>query len=117
MEEQNHSFSQKPNTPSQNPFISASFILGVIGIVTCCCIYVSFVCGGLSIIFALLSKGGEKKISPQAKNSLIIGSVAIIATVVITASSFAVTIRQYGGFDNMMKSYEKLYSTYLEALE
>lgn len=117
MEEQNHSFGQKPNTPYQNPFISASFILGIIGIVTCCCIYVSLACGGLSIIFALLSKGGEKKISRPARNSLAIGIVAIVATVAITAASFIITIKQYGGFDNMMEYYQNVYNTYVEALE
>lgn len=117
MEEQKNSFGQRPNTPYQNPFISASIILGVAGIATCCCIYISLVCGGLSIIFALLSKGGETKISPAARNGLITGIVAVVATITITASSFVITMKQYGGFDNMMNYYENLYTTYLERLE
>ena len=37
---------------------TASLVLGIIAIASCTCLNVSIICGSLSMLFALLSKGG-----------------------------------------------------------
>ena len=48
----------KPADKRSIPMTTAAVVLSVIAVSTICCIYVSFLCGILGIIFALLSKGG-----------------------------------------------------------
>ena len=56
-------------TPYQNKssdnMALASFILGIIAVVTSGCIYLAIVCGSLGIILALLSRGGEMKLNSR----------------------------------------------------
>ncbi len=85
--------------------ITAAVILSTISVSTVCCIYISFLCGILGIIFALLSKGGESTMSYNAKTALSISVFAIALTVSLTAGSFILVIKQYGSLDAFMNTY------------
>lgn len=95
-------FQEKP--PMPNGMSSAALVLGIIAICTCCCFYASLPAAGLSILFALLSKGYEPAMSSRAKTGLILSVVAIIITVILTLS---VTLT--GTFQQTVKDYYKFY--------
>ena len=75
---------------------------------TTCCIYASIVCGSLSIILALLSRGQQKKLSPQGRMAVMTSTMAIVIAVAATVIMFMVTIREYGSFENFLKAYSDI---------
>lgn len=101
-----------PNRPPLQPrdaMTSASIVLSAIAIATSCCIYASIVCGALSIILALLSRGEQKKLSPQGKLAITTSVVAIVLTAATTGYMLFTTIREYGSIENFMKAYSELF--------
>lgn len=88
---------------TSNTFSALALILGILGLVTICCLYTGLIFGGLSIIFGLLSRGNARKCCSQAHAGIILGVIAVIATIALYAYMFASTMNQYGGIDNFMK--------------
>ena len=89
-------------------FATASFIMGVIGIATGCCIYTGIICGALAIMFALLSKGGEHTIHPRGKLGLTLGIVRIALGILIFVIMLAVTISSFGSFESFWYEYKDI---------
>lgn len=79
----------------------ASIVLGIIAVATCCCFYISLFCGALSIMFALLSRGGEMKLSQRALIGLILGIIGLALTVIFYAFAFFVLLLQCGSWENL----------------
>lgn len=102
---QSNEYQNRPPVRPGNMMELAACILGYVAIATTCCIYLSLVCGGLAVILGLLSRGKNKKLPDRARIAVTTGAVAMIATVCMTAFMFVTTIRQYGSFDNFMKTY------------
>lgn len=87
---------------------AAAFILSIISVSTCTCIYVSIVCGALAIIFAILSKGGANSMNSRACLALGIGVVGIVLTFILYGISIATLYLQYGSIDAMLRAiYEQ----------
>jgi hypothetical protein len=103
----------EPNNLYQQPWhdkrsasmTTAAMVLGVISLVTCTCLYVSVICGGLAIMFALLSKGGELTMSRNAKIALGFGIAGLAATAVLYTISFTAIIRDYGSLEAYLRAY------------
>lgn len=94
------------NTPPKGAgMAAAALICGIISLAGLLCLFPGFLCGGLAIVFALLSKGKESRMLPTAKAGLTFGSIGIVLAVIIMASSV------YMVFSNpdLMKQYEMLY--------
>lgn len=98
----------RPQTRPQDVMLTASVVLGIIAIATTCCIYSSIICGSLSIILALLSRGQQKQLTPQGKLAVMISTAAILISVFATVIMFVMTIREYGSFENFIKAYSNL---------
>lgn len=88
----------------------ASMILGIIALVTCSCIYTAAACGSLSIVLALLSRGGEMTMDSRAKAGLITGSAGLVMTLIIYIGALLIMLYQYGGIDGIMQEYMNLYN-------
>ncbi|MBO5154971.1 MAG: hypothetical protein J6C00_11570 [Eubacterium sp.] len=101
----NFSGQYRPQARPQDVMLTASIVLSVIAIATTCCIYASIICGSLSIILALLSRGQQKQLSPQGKMAVMTSTAAIIISVLATVIMFVVTIREYGSVENFLKAY------------
>lgn len=112
----NQSYNNYSYQPNQNQYQrgpnkrstameTAALVLGIISVSTCSCIYLSIACGALSVIMALLSKGGANSISERAKIGLILGVAGMIITVIFYASAFVVVMNEYGSIDNVMKAF------------
>ena len=101
-------------TPYQNKssdnMALASFILGIIAVITSGCIYLAIVCGSLGIILALLSRGGEMKLTSRGIAGLTLSSIGLALTFLIYTAAFLFHIRSFGGSDAFMEEYMKLYN-------
>lgn len=64
-----------------NNMATASLVLGIIALVTFCCYYTVLPLGGLSILFAILSRP-DGKFTGQAKAGMILSVIAIALAVV-----------------------------------
>ena len=104
----NYNGQYRPPVRPQDAMLTASIVLSVIAMITTCCIYSSIVCGSLSIILALLSRGQQKKLTPQGKLAVMTSTAAIIISILATVILFAMTIREYGSVDNFLKAYSDI---------
>lgn len=100
-----HSYSQ---TPQESRRRSArmermALLLGIIAIATPCLVYTSLICGSLSIVFALLSRGGELTLAPRAKTGLILGSIRLGIVLLMFAYTIFVANVYYDGLEDMMR--------------
>ena len=78
---------------------AASLILGSIALLSCTCLYLAVPCGALAVIFATLSRGGMMSYTSKAQIGMILGIIALIATIVLYASVLGYAIHQYGSID------------------
>lgn len=93
-------------------FATASLVLGIISIATFCCIYTAILCGALSILFALLSRGGSRTFSGNAKIGLILGiiSLSLCAAIYLFAILYVIFIP--GGMEAFLSEYENQIQQY-----
>lgn len=92
--------SQTPQPPVTNGLSAAALICGIISLCSMCCSYLSIPLAGLSILFALLSKGYDTRMNPQARTAAILAALAISISAGLIISALATgnvqeTIRQY----------------------
>ena len=79
--------------PTRHPgsaFATASLVLGIIAILSAFTgtVFPPLVCGGLSIILALLSKGNDRAMLPNAKVGVLTGILGLILNVLVVAGAF-----------------------------
>ena len=61
-----------------------AMVLGIVSLAGMCCFPVMPIIGGMGIIFALISRGGAKAFSKDAKNGLILSIIGTCISVVLT---------------------------------
>jgi len=71
-------------------FIMASFILAVLSLFTIQFVILPFVFGGLSILFALLSRGCLTQLAERGKAAIVISSVSMTITALIAVIAFQI---------------------------
>ncbi len=122
MDYQNNPDSQQPGqelfSPYKNKrsagFATASLVLGILSLVTCCCIYSALPFGALAIIFALLSRGGEMTMDSRGMTGLGLGIAGLVLTIVIFIIMFIYTVSFYGSFDAFMQYTNELAEQYMQ---
>lgn len=97
-------FQRRPRKPV-NYFEVASWMFAVAALFSCLFFYISYICGALAIVFALLSRGGQMQFSKKSKAALILGIFAIIFTTAITVAAVYITIQEYGSLENVLREY------------
>ncbi len=97
------------NTPYKNKrsdsMATASFVLGLIALLTCSCIYSAMVCGALGMILALLSRGGEMKLNMYGKTGLLLSSAGLFLSIAFYVIMLVFLLNTYGGIDGIMQEY------------
>lgn len=88
---------------------TAALALGITAIVTCSCIYLSVVCGALSILLALLSRGGEYTMSRRARIALALGIAGLAATIALYVFSYISLLNTYGSLEGILRAYCDMY--------
>jgi len=115
-------------SPPGQKLSMASMIFAVIAIFSTAVVPVIFPCifGGLSIIFAILSKGYDKKMLSQSIFGISVSTLAIVLNVSVMVGAVylynnntefhqkynEVVKETYGtSFDDLLKQYEDMYNT------
>lgn len=101
----NHTFQQPPRIIKMNIFEAASITLAIGALLSCTFFYGAYIMGALAILFALLSRGGQMKMSSKAKFGLIAGIGAIVLSTILTVGAFYIAIEEYGSIENMLREY------------
>ncbi len=78
---QQYGTGQPVKTP-QSTLALVSLVMGILGIVTSCCIYGGLIFGSLGIMFALLSRT-EERLEGYAKAGLITSIISLVLLLVI----------------------------------
>ena len=110
-EEQTFNYNDIPNFQPQpriiklNLFEAASMILAIGALISSLFIYGAYLMGALAILFALLSRGDQMKMSSKAKFGLIVGIIAIVLSTVLTIGSIYIAIEEFGSIENALREY------------
>ena len=66
---------------------TVSLVTGLIAIPLCFVMNIGIALGGVAIVLAILSRGSQKKLLPQAKRGIIYGTIGIVLGYVVFVSS------------------------------
>ena len=100
--------------PTRHPgsaFATASLVLGIISILSAFTgtVFPPLVCGGLSIILALLSKGNDRAMLPNAKVGVLTGILGLIINVLVVASAFLLLFTEPGLKEDFHRQLNQYY--------
>lgn len=96
------------NNNQPNSMATASLVLGILAIISICCVYGSYLFGGIAITLALLSRGRNNKLSTNALIGTILSIIGMVISTVIIAIA-VISIFSYGSFSDFMNEYETFY--------
>ena len=96
-----------------------AMILGIVSLAGMCCFPVMPIIGGMGIIFALISRGGAKAFSKDAKNGLVLSIIGTCISVVLTVGIVGYStydamqrLKNAPGFiDEVVEQYENMYDS------
>jgi len=99
------------NSKTTNQFAVASLSMGILTIITTvlCTVFLPFLFSGLSIIFAVLSKGKNKTMEINARTGIITSLIGFFLNIIIVVGSFYLvfTIPEYK--EQLNQVYEQVY--------
>lgn len=99
------------NNQHPNSMATAAMVLGIISLVTSCCLYIAIPVGAIGIILALLSKGYEPRLSSRGKTGLglSLGGFAVSIAMILFIL-FSNTIYDGKSFEKIMEDYQNYYN-------
>lgn len=71
----------------RNSFMILSLCMGILCFTSCSIIFISMIAGGLSILFAILSKGNDRKMHTMPRTGIFISIFGIFCSLCITIST------------------------------
>lgn len=86
----------------------AALVLGIVGLVCSVTIVIPLICGGLAIILAILSKGGEMTTTGKGKAGMILGIISSCIGVFVFLFAIATT-----SSDSLMDEFKREYQRQL----
>lgn len=87
---------------------TASLVLGIVAIASCTCLNVSIICGSLSMLFALLSKGGASSMSSRAMFCFVLGLVSVLITICFYTVLIVYMLHEYGSLSGILNAYSDM---------
>ena len=102
-------FQPKPKIIKLNLFEAAAIFLAIGAMLSCAFLYGAYIMGALAILFALLSRGDQMKMSVKAKVALIVGIFAIILSTALTIGSIYIAIEEFGSIENALREYCEMF--------
>jgi hypothetical protein len=100
------------NHNQPNGMATAALVLGIISFITFCCIFGSYLFGGIAITLGLLSRGKNKKLDTKALIGIIISIISIVGSTAIIIYYSVVLLTSYDSVDDFMKDYENYYEEF-----
>lgn len=108
--------SERPIKP--NAFMMLSLMMGILTFTSCTFIFTALISGGLSILFALLSKGNHPKMHFMARSGITASIAGMVLSLIITASTIYLVFNNPQYRELLNTTYESMYGmTFDEALE
>ncbi|KAB1434545.1 DUF4190 domain-containing protein [Candidatus Galacturonibacter soehngenii] len=96
------------NHNQPNSMATAALVLGILAIISICCVYGSYLFGGIAITLALLSRGRNNKLSTNALIGTILSIIGMLISTVIIAI-LLISIFTSDRYSDFMNYYESLY--------
>jgi hypothetical protein len=92
-----------------NGMATAALVLGILAIVSICCVYGSYIFGGIAITLGLLSRGNNKKLSSNALIGTILSIVGMVISTIIIVITCITIFSRYSSVDDFLNDYESYY--------
>lgn len=86
---------EQPNYPKRNPMATTAFVLGILSLLAILSLYYwpyAIVFASMSILFAVLSRGGSLKMPDKAVQGLAISVFSIVVTTFLVLLSFTLLL-------------------------
>ena len=101
----------EPNSKMIKPNYFEMFAFGfaMASLLSCTIIYSAIMFAGLSILFALLSRGSQMAFTPRAKKSI------VISVVVIFVGSLLFLLEEYGSLEGILRAGSEMMGLDFEA--
>lgn len=116
MDYQNHPYDTQPESFYQprrsRNMETASLVMGILAIALFCCMYPPLICGSLSIVLGLLSRGGEETLTSRAKTGITLGGIALGLFLGLVVYAIVELTNYFGGFPDMIRIMYDLYQQY-----
>ena len=103
------SITPPPPAKPANALAVAAFIFGILATLTLCTIYLPIIFGSLSIVFALLSKGSEKRMHSLASSGIASSVFALIVTALMFIFVFIALFSNETYRQEVQHMYEEQY--------
>lgn len=105
---------RQPRTTASSGMATVSLILGILSLVSLCLIPISVFFGALSVIFALLSKGGEYKLPGNSKAGIILSVAGVLLSFIFTVLVAIAAFGMYNAteFQDIINEYQYYYNDY-----
>ncbi|MBQ7447392.1 MAG: hypothetical protein IJV59_05500 [Eubacterium sp.] len=100
-----------PRTPAQQ-FAMASITFAILGLVTFFLLVTPICFGSLAIIFGLLSRGQNRRVSRPASIAIPLGTAAIILGIGLFVIGIITIITQFGSFENYINLIQQQVLSY-----
>lgn len=104
----NYSDPRNFNNKRSQEMETASLVLGIIAIASCTCLNVSIICGSLSMLFALLSKGGASSMSSRAMFCFVLGLVSVLISICFYTVLIVYMLHEYGSLSGILNAYSDM---------
>ena len=99
-----------------NKFETASLATGIISVISCSIIYLSFPCGALAIICSSLSRGGNMHRNTRATIGMILGILGLILTTLLYAVVLYILIYESKALESILREFCEMYGYNFEEL-
>ncbi len=101
-----------------NHFATAALTMGILTVITTvmCTVFLPFLFAGLSLIFAVLSKGKNYTMNTNARTGIVTSIIGLALNIIIVAGSFYLvfTVPEYK--EQLNSIYEQLYGESFDEL-
>lgn len=102
-------YSENKEVPRSNVFVVLSLIMGILSICSSAFIFVAVVAAGMSILFAILSKGRDLKMQFLSKIGIITSVAGVLFSVIITAAMFFIVFGNEENREQFITMYNEMY--------
>ena len=107
---------ERPQQP--NIFMILSMVMGILTFMSSAFIFIALVTGGLSILFAILSKGNHPRMNFLSKAGITASVTGILFSVILTSSVIYLVFNSSEYRELLNTTYESMYGeTFDEVLE
>ena len=104
----NYNDTRNFNNKRSQEMETASLVLEIIAIASCTCLNVSIICGSLSMLFALLSKGGASSMSSRAMFCFVLGLVSVLISICFYTVLIVYMLHEYGSLSGILNAYSDM---------